>query len=106
MTIHFLHGPPKYLFEQSLPESHEHASFFCALSKLRSEQSSHEVQTQHSDKVDEPVHKTQERAKLESARDVTQRYRSAITEVRSDKIQPSETVEETANKDSSPSPFQ
>ncbi|CZJ19482.1 hypothetical protein DM455_16760 [Legionella pneumophila] len=106
VTIHFLHGPPKYLFEQSLPESHEHASFFCALSKLRSDQSSHEVQTQHTDKVDESVHKTQEGAKLESARDVTQRYRSAITEVRSDKVQPSETVEETVNKDSSPSPFQ
>lgn len=106
VTIHFLHGPPKYLFEQSLPESHEHASFFDALSKLPGHQPTHEVQTQHAHGVDVPVQETQEVAKLESAREVTQRYRSTLTEVRSDNEQPSETVEETVAKNNSPSPFQ
>ncbi|OCH99152.1 hypothetical protein A8135_07835 [Legionella jamestowniensis] len=102
VTIHFLHGQPKYLFEQSLPESHEHAAFFTALSKLLGHQPANEVQTQHADGVDVPIHETQEAAKLESAREITQRFRSTLGDVRSDKVQPSETIEKTIAKDNSP----
>ncbi|CZL27319.1 serine hydrolase domain-containing protein [Legionella pneumophila] len=106
VTIHFLHGPPKYLFEQSLPESHEHASFFAALSKLTSHQPIRAVQPQHAHGVDVAVHEIQEAAKLGSTQEVTQRYRSALTEVRSDQVQSSEAVEETETKDNSPTSFQ
>lgn len=106
VTIHFLHSAPKYLFEQSLPESHEHVSFFAALSKLSDNQPAHEAQTQHADGADMPVYKAEEVGNLESARELTQRFRNALAEDRSDKLQSSEAIEETIEKDNSPSSFQ
>jgi CubicO group peptidase (beta-lactamase class C family) len=101
-TIHFLQGPPKYLFEQSLPESQEHASFFAALSTLSCHQPTHEVQTHHTDGEDTLVHESQEVSRLESDREVTQRFRSAVTDLRPDPAQSSEAVEETVQKNNSP----
>lgn len=105
VTIQFLHSAPKYLFEQSLPESREHSSFFAAISKLSGHQPAHEVQVQHTDRVDVPVHETQEVANLESVRDLTQRFREAVDNVRHEEVKPSAT-EEAVEKNSSPSPFQ
>ncbi|BCA94878.1 hypothetical protein TUM19329_12390 [Legionella antarctica] len=106
VTIHFLHSAPKYLFEESLPESHEHASFFSALSKLSDHQPAHEVQRQYADEADMPVHNAEEVGRLESARELTQRFRNALAEDRSDKVQSSEAVEETIEKNNPPFPFQ
>lgn len=103
VSIQFLHSQPKYLFEESLPESNNRESFFAALSKLPSNQPIQEVQTQHAD--ESHLKETQEAAKLESARNVNQRFRSALVEVRSDKEQPSQ-EKTVANHDNTPSPFQ
>ncbi|MFC7781352.1 serine hydrolase domain-containing protein [Legionella taurinensis] len=104
VTIHFIHSDPKFLFEQSLPESREHSSFFAAISKLSGHQPAHEVQAQNTDGVDVPVHETQKGTKLESAQDLTQRFRKALDNVRHEEVEPS-AAEEAVEKNSSPSPF-
>ncbi|MCE3044643.1 hypothetical protein [Legionella sp. 16cNR16C] len=99
MTIEFIHSNPKFLFEQSLPESREHSSFFAAISELSGRQPAQQVQ--HTDRVDVPVHETQV-VNLESARDLNQRFREAVGNVRCEEVKPS-AAEEVLETKSSPS---
>ncbi|WP_133138820.1 serine hydrolase domain-containing protein [Legionella genomosp. 1] len=102
VTIHFIHSDPKFLFEQSLPESREHSSFFAALSELSDHQPAHGVPVQPTDRVDVPIHETQEMANLESARDLNQRFREAVGNIRCEEVKPS-AAEEVLETNSSPS---
>ncbi|MGQ3892364.1 serine hydrolase domain-containing protein [Legionella sp. CNM-4043-24] len=101
-TIHFLQGPPKYLFDQSLPESQEHPSFFAAISTWSCHQPTHDMQTHQVDGENTLVHEAQEVSRLESAREVTQRFRSAVIDIRPDQVEPSEAVEEIVQKNNLP----
>ncbi|MCW8452604.1 serine hydrolase domain-containing protein [Legionella quinlivanii] len=100
VTIEFIHSNPKFLFEQSLPESREHSSFFAAISELSGHQSAQPVQP--TDKSDVSVHETQEVVNLESARDLNQRFREAVGNVRCEEVKPS-AAEEVLETKSSPS---
>ncbi|RAP35731.1 hypothetical protein B1207_11645 [Legionella quinlivanii] len=100
VTIHFIHSDPKFLFEQSLPESREHSSFFAAILELSGHQPAQ--QGQHTDRVDVPVHETQEVVNLESARDLNQRFREAVGNARCEEVKPS-AAEEVLETKSSPS---
>ncbi|HGF1413879.1 TPA: hypothetical protein ACF8SS_003180, partial [Legionella pneumophila] len=53
-----------------------------------------------------PKNETSEAVKLESAREVNQRYRNALDNARNDTKESSAAVEEGVGKDNSPSSFQ
>ncbi|HBD7250518.1 TPA: beta-lactamase family protein, partial [Legionella pneumophila] len=81
LSIHSIEGWEKSLDKQSSPNSQERFS-------------------------EHPKNETSEAVKLESAREVNQRYRNALDNARNDTKESSATVEEGVRKDSSPSPFQ